>query len=119
QNQHKEVIGELGEIKQSEANTTAKINDVSANIANIRSEVASTRYELQQTVGELKRVNGDLGVQSGYIATNAKELLALKQLGDRNYFEFHIERNGKAQRVGDVSIVLKKTDPKHNKYTLE
>jgi hypothetical protein len=119
QSQHKEVIGQLGEIKQSEASTTAKINDVSNDIANIRSEVASTRYELQQTVSELKRVNGDLGVQSGYIATNAKELQALKQLGERNYFDFHIERSGKAQRVGDISILLKKTDPKHNKYTLE
>ncbi len=119
QSQHKEVIGQLGEIKQSEASTTAKINDVSNDIANIRSEVASTRYELQQTVSELKRVNGDLGVQSGYIATNAKELQALRQLGERNYFDFHIERSGKPQRVGDISILLKKTDPKHNKYTLE
>ncbi len=119
QSQHKEVIGQLGEIKESEASTTAKMNDVSNDIADIRSEVASTRYELQQTVSELKRVNGDLGVQSGYIATNAKELQALKQLGERNYFDFHIERTGKPQRVGDISIVLKKTDPKHNKYTLD
>jgi len=70
-------------------------------------------------VSELKRVNGDLGVQSGYIATNAKELQALKQVGDRNYFDFHIERTGKPQRVGDISILLKKTDPKHNKYTVD
>ena len=58
-------------------------------------------------------------MQSGYIATNAKELQALKLLGERNYFEFHIERTGKPQRVGDVSFILRKTDPKHNKYTLE
>ena len=108
QSQHKEVVGEL-----------AKIGDVSNDIVNIKSEVASTRRELQETVSELKRVTGDLGVQSGYIATNAKELQALKLLGERNYFEFHIERTGKPQRVGDVSIILRKTDPKHNKYTLE
>ena len=119
QSQHKEVVGQLGEIKQTEASNTAKINDVTTDIANIKTEVATTRYELQQTVGELKRVNGDLGVQSGYIATNAKELQALKLLGERNYFDFHVERSGKPQRVGDISIILKKTDPKHNKYTLE
>jgi hypothetical protein len=67
----------------------------------------------------LKRVVGDLGVQSGYIATNGRELQALRQLGERNYFDFHIERSGKAQRVGDVSIILRKTDAKRNKYTLE
>ena len=119
QSQHKEVVGELGQIKKTEAATSAKIGDVSNDIVNIKSEVASTRQELQETVSELKRVTGDLGVQSGYIATNAKELQALKLLGERNYFEFHIERTGKPQRVGDVSIILRKTDPKHNKYTLE
>jgi hypothetical protein len=119
QSQHKEVVGELGEIKQTEATTTAKINDVTADIVNIKNEVASTRFELEQTVSELKRVTGDMGIQSGYIATNAKELQALKQLGERNYFDFHIERTGKPQRVGDVSIILRKTDAKHNKYTLE
>jgi hypothetical protein len=117
--QHKEVVGELGQIKDTAATTTAKINDVTADIATIRNEVASTRVELEQTVSELKRVTGDLGVQSGYIATNARQLQALKQLGERNYFDFHIERTGKPQRVGDISIILRKTDAKHNKYTVE
>jgi len=108
QSQHKEVVGEL-----------AKIGDVSNDIVNIKSEVASTRQELQETVSELKRVTGDLGVQSGYIATNAKELQALRMLNERNYFEFHIERTGKPQKVGDVSMILRKTDPKRNKYTLD
>jgi hypothetical protein len=118
-NQHKEVVGELGNIKQTEVVTTKRINDVAADVANIKDEVASTRHELEETVSELKRVNGDLGIQSGYIATNAKELQALKLLGERNYFDFHIERTGKAQRVGDVSIILRKTDAKRSKYTLE
>jgi hypothetical protein len=119
QSQHKEVVGELGQIKETEAATSVRIKDVTADIEVIRDEVASTRQELQQTVAELKRVTGDLGVQSGYIATNAKELQALKLLGERNYFDFHIERTGKAQRVGDVSIILRKTDAKRSKYTLE
>src|SRR6185436_13150678 len=82
QNQHKEVVGELGQIKKTEATTSAKIDDVTNDIVSIKSEVASTRQELQQTVSELKRVSGDLGVQSGYIATNAKELQLLRLLGE-------------------------------------
>jgi hypothetical protein len=119
QSQHKEVVGELGQIKQAEATASAKIEGVTVDIANIKNDVASTRYELQQTVSALKRINGDLGVQSGYIATNAKELQALKLLGERNYFDFRIARTGKAERVGEVSIILKKTDTKHSKYWLE
>jgi hypothetical protein len=119
QNQHKQVVGELGEIKQAEASASAKIEGVTADIANIKNDVASTRYELQQTVSELKRVTGDLGVQSGYIATNGKELQALRLLGERNYFDFKIARTGKAERVGEISIILRKTDTKHSKYSLE
>jgi chromosome segregation ATPase len=119
QNQHKEVVGELGQIKQAEATASAKIEGVTADLANIKSDVASTRYELQQTVSELKRVTGDLGVQSGYIATNSKELQALRLLGERNYFDFKIARTGKAERVGEVSIMLTKTDTKHSRYSME
>jgi hypothetical protein len=119
QSQHKEVVGELGQIKQAEASASAKIEGVTADIANIKNDVASTRYELQQTVSTLKRIDGDLGVQSGYIATNAKELQALKLLGERNYFDFRIARTGKPERVGEVSIILKKTDTKRSRYWLE
>ena len=75
--------------------------------------------DMDRLFGELKRVTGDLGVQSGYIATNAKELSTLRLLGERNYFDFKIGRTGKAERVGEVAIILKKTDIKHNKYSLE
>jgi hypothetical protein len=119
QSQHKEVIGQLGQMKQTEANTSAKVEGVAADVANIKNDVASTRYELEQTVGALKRINGDLGVQSGYIATNAKELQALKVMGERNYFEFRVGRTGKAERVGDVAILLRKTDTKRNKYSMD
>jgi len=118
-NQHREVIGQLGQIKEREADTTARITDVSADVASIKTDVTNTRQELQQTVSALKQVTGDLGVQSGFIATNAKELQALKTLGERNYFDFHIERSGKPQRVAGVSLILKKTDIKRSRYTLQ
>jgi len=81
--------------------------------------VASAKTELEKTISELKSVRGDLGVQSGLIATNAKELAALRALGDRNYHEFRIRKANQFQKVGNVQLQLKKTDPKRNKYTLE
>jgi hypothetical protein len=58
-------------------------------------------------------------VQSGLIATNAKELAALKALGERNYYEFNLGKTKQPQKVGDVFIQLKRTDPKRNRYTIE
>ena len=65
-------------------------------------------------------VTGDLGVTSGYVAANGKELEALKRLGERNYFQFTLLRKDKQpKRVGDVSLKLKSADKKHNRYTIE
>ena len=60
-----------------------------------------------------------MGVQSGLIATNGSELAALKLRGERNYFEFKLGKTKQPQRVGDITLLLKKTDPKKNKYTVE
>jgi hypothetical protein len=54
---------------------------------------------------------------SGKIATNGEELAALKALGERNYFEFNVEKDKLLHKVGDVRIRLKKTDPKHNLHS--
>jgi hypothetical protein len=81
--------------------------------------VASTKTELEKTISELKSVRGDLGVQSGLIATNARELTALRALGDRNYYEFRIMKSKQFQKVGNVQLQLKKADMKRNKYTVD
>ena len=72
-----------------------------------------------KTIADLKSARGDLGVQSGLIATNAQELVALKRLGERNYFEFKLGKSKAPQRVGDITLLLRKTDPKKNKYTVD
>jgi hypothetical protein len=58
-------------------------------------------------------------VQSGLIATNAQELQALRRLGERNYIEIKLGKTKDRQRIGDITLLLKKTDPKKNKYTVE
>lgn len=115
-NQLKEVKSEVKEVSTT---ANARIADVSGDVTNVKSQVASNKTELEKTISDLKKVTGDLGVQSGYIATNGKELSALKRLGERNYFEFNLAKAKVPQKVGDITLLLKKTDPKKNKYTLE
>lgn len=117
--QHQQVAGELSEVRQAATAANAKLGEVSNEVSSVKTEVAATKSELEKTIGELKRMTGDMGVMSGLIATNAKELAALKALGDRNYFEFDLKKTKTPQRVGDVSILLKRTDPKRNRYTID
>jgi len=117
--QQAQVNTQLTEVKEAAATTNTKINDVSTDVTSVKTEVASTKSELDKTISELRSVRGDLGVQSGLIATNAKELSALRALGERNYHEFRLVKSKQFQRVGNVQVQLKKVDTKRNKYTIE
>lgn len=110
---------EISAVKETATTTSSKLGEVSTEVGTVKSEVANTKSELEKTIADLKRVNGDLGVQSGLIATNGKELQALKTLGERNIFEFNLKKTKEPQKVGDITVFLKKTDTKKNKYTIE
>lgn len=114
------VTGEISAVKEAATTANAKIADVTGDVSNVKTQVASTRSELEKTIGDLKRVTGDLGVTSGYVATNGKELAALRRMGERDYTEFTLSKSAKSgQRVGGVMLTLKKADPKRNRFTLE
>jgi len=117
--QQAQVAGQLTEVKEAATTANSKISDVSTDVSNVRTEVASTKTELEKTISELKSVRGDLGLQSGLIATNSRELTALRALGDRNYYEFRMMKSKQFQKVGNVQLQLKKADVKRNKYTVD
>jgi chromosome segregation ATPase len=114
-----EVGGKLTELEQVASKTGSDLGSLSGEVDTVKTEVEKNREMLDKTISDLSTVKGDLGVQSGLIATNATELDALRQLGDRNYFEFDIQRASNPQRVGSVSVRLRKTDLKRNKYNID
>jgi len=118
QREQQRLASELSQVREAAGATSGKIEEVAKDVSAVRTEVASTKSELEKTISELKSVRGDLGVQSGLIATNAKELAALKALGDRNYYDFTLTKKQQWQRVGDVSIRLTRTDEKRNRYSI-
>jgi DNA repair exonuclease SbcCD ATPase subunit len=121
--QHQEtderVNNEITSLKQATNSAQSNISDVSTEVKQVRTEIASTQGQLERTIADLKRVPGDMGVLSGLIATNAREIDALKQLGDRNYIEFTLYKGKEPVKLGDVSVLLKKADVKASLYTLE
>jgi len=114
--QQQELQGQIAKVEET---ATSKIGEVSSDVSNVRTEVATNKTEMDNTINQLHSAQGDLGVQSGLIATNGKELAALRALNDRNYFEFSIGKTKTPQRVGDIFIVLKRADPKRNRFTFE
>jgi phage shock protein A len=97
----------------------ANVETVKANVEGVKADVASTQTELAKTGADLKRVMGDMGVMGGLVATNSKDLDALRALGERNYFEFDLSKSQGSKRVGDITLTLKKADMKRNKFNLD
>lgn len=116
--------------KQTKASVVAynkKLSDVNtqlgtkANVEDVNKlsgDVSGVKNDLDETKGKLDRATGDMGVMSGLIARNHDDLDELKRRGDRNYFEFTIQRAKTPQHVGPVAIALNKTDSKKSKYTI-
>ncbi len=114
-----QIAQQLDEIKSRTEQATARLTDITTEVGTVKNEVAASRGEIDKTIAELRRVTGDLGVLSGLIATNSKELAALKQLGDRDYYEFNLAKKSGPQKIGDVVVQLKKADVKRNRFTVE
>jgi len=114
-----QVSSEISDVKQSASAANTKIADVSTDVGNVKTQVSATQAELQKTIADLKSVTGDLGVQSGLVATNAKELTALKRLGERNYIDIKLGKTKKPQRFGEITLLLKDANVKKNRYTVE
>jgi hypothetical protein len=72
--------------------------------------VAKNRSDLEGTLNSTKdELNGS-------IAKTHEELVALAKRGERSYFEFDLTKSKQFQRVGPVSLSLRKADTKHKNY---
>jgi hypothetical protein len=116
---------EAAKLELAQAATVKQIGAVSSDVASVKTDVggvktdvAATKSDLETTKSQLQRVVGDAGVMSGLIATNHSELEVLKHKGDRNYFEFTLQKGAKPVLLSTIKLQLKKVDEKRSKYTL-
>ena len=116
---------ETARLAQQQQSAEKQIGAVSSDVASVKSDVggvktdvAATRSDLENTKSQLQRVVGDAGVMSGLIATNHSELEELKHRGDRNYYEFALQKGAQPTLLATIKLQLKKVDQKHSRYTL-
>src|ERR1700729_1012122 len=90
-----------------QADTTTKFGQVTTELSGTKSDVEATRADLETTKGKLQSTVGDLGVQSGLIARNHDEVEELKRLGERDIFEFSLNKAKAPQHVGPIQVLLR------------
>ena len=96
-----------------------RISDQQKQLEGAQQEIASTREDVDKTRQDLNgRLDSTRDELNGSVAKTHDELVALQQRGERNYFEFQLGKSKQFQRVGPVSLEVRKVDFKHKSYDL-
>jgi len=102
-----------------QTDTTTKFGQMATQINGTQTDLNATKADLEATKSAMQSMKGDLGVQSGLIARNHDEVEELKRLGERDIFEFTLNKAAKGpDHVGPIQVQLKKVDPKKYKFTV-
>ncbi len=78
-------------------------------------DVNGVKGDLDATKNSIQMARSEMGT---LIARNHDEIDQLRRIGQRDYFEFTVQRKGGATKVGGIQLVLKDTNPKKNQYTI-
>lgn len=105
------------QLQQEQQSTQTQMSSVTTDMGGVTTDLNLTKSQLATDEARMKQMQGDLGVQSGLIATNERELQVLEQLGQRDYYPFTL-RKGKKQSVATVQLELRRVNVKHRTYTL-
>src|SRR5438552_13096594 len=124
--------GELVTARKQNKNATSAVDKKVDNLAtSVKAELAS-----KASADDVNKLNGDItGVKTDLdatknsiqmarsemgtlIARNHDEIDQLRRIGQRDYFEFTVQRKGGATKVGIIQVQLKDTNTKKNRYTI-
>lgn len=109
------LSAQIGQVKQD---SDAKIGAVSTDLTGAKTDIDATKKDLEATKAKLTSATGDITNQGSLIAKNQEEVEMLKRLGERNIFDFTLQKSKTPQRVGPIQIQLTKVDTKHYKYSI-
>jgi hypothetical protein len=91
---------------------------VKTDVSAVKTDVVNTQLEQQNIKKSVAKVAADTTALGSQIATNRTELKELKSKGDRNYYEFAIEKGAPAINLATIKLSTKMVDEKHNKFTI-
>jgi hypothetical protein len=91
--------------------TKASVDDLNK----LGTDVSGVKTDLDATKNNLQMARGEFGT---LIAKNHDEIEELRRLGQRDYYEFTIDKRNERQKVGDMMVELKSVNVKKNLFTV-
>lgn len=91
--------------------TKASVDDMNK----LGTDVTGVKTDLETTKNNLNMTRGEFGT---LIARNHDEVEELRRLGDRDYYEFTIDKKGTREKVGNLMVELHGTNVKKSQYNV-
>jgi hypothetical protein len=91
--------------------TKASVDDVNK----LGTDVNGVRTDLDAQKNSLQMTRGEFGT---LIAKNHDEVEELRRLGERDYYEFSIDKKNNREKVGNLMVELQGTNIKKSQYTV-
>jgi septation ring formation regulator EzrA len=91
--------------------TKASVDDVNK----IGTDVNGVKTDLDAQKNNLQMARGEFGT---LIAQNHDEVEELRRLGERDYYEFSIDKKNNREKVGNLMVELRGTNLKKSQYTV-
>ncbi len=104
-------LADLQSSFNGELATKASVDDVNK----LGTDVTGVKTDLDATKNSLNMTRGEFGT---LIAKNHDEVEELRRLGERDYYEFTINKKGEREKVGDLMVELRGVNQKKNLYTV-
>jgi hypothetical protein len=104
-------LNALGTDVNQKLSTKANADDVNK----LSGDVTGVKSDMDAQKNNLEMARSEMGT---LIARNHDEIDQLRRQGQRDYFEFTVQRKGGQQKVGTIQVELKDTNTKKNQYTI-
>ena len=111
----KQLQQQIGQVQQQ---TQASVGQLSNELGGTKTDLNATKQALNDTRSKLESTVGDMGVMSGLVAHNQKQLDQLIRLGQRDYFKFQLYKSKHPYRVGPITVQVSHVDTKHWRYNM-
>ncbi|MGD0305097.1 MAG: hypothetical protein ABSC71_09740 [Candidatus Acidiferrales bacterium] len=104
-------LADLQNQTNAELATKASTDDVNK----LGTDVTGVKTDLDATKNNLQMARGEFGT---LIARNHDEVEELRRLGERDYYEFNIEKKNSREKVGNLMVELHATNSKKSQYAV-
>ena len=97
----------------------SQLSEQRKQIAGAREDIDKTKTDLRQTRDDLQsNISAAKNELSGSIARTHDDVVVLQRRGERNYYEFTIDKSKQYSRIGPMSVMLRKADTKHKRFDM-